>query len=121
VPLGATQMMAMIKKSVRRYHARSARISLLGDNHERGNSGAHMSQQNAMDCLIIGGGPAGLTAATYLARYRRDVLLNRRRSKSRAPLCSAIPPTQPAFGTNVQFSKAKGKSVACERPVRRSC
>jgi thioredoxin reductase (NADPH) len=34
-----------------------------------------MSQQNTMDCLIIGGGPAGLTAAIYLARYRRDVLV----------------------------------------------
>jgi thioredoxin reductase (NADPH) len=27
------------------------------------------------DCAIIGGGPAGLTAATYLGRFKRDVVL----------------------------------------------
>jgi thioredoxin reductase (NADPH) len=34
-----------------------------------------MAPHPHLDCLIIGGGPAGLTAAIYLARYRRRVML----------------------------------------------
>ena len=34
-----------------------------------------MNGDKPLDCLIIGGGPAGLTAAIYLARFHLDILV----------------------------------------------
>ena len=61
------------------------------------------SEQDDLDCLVIGGGPAGLTSAIYLARYRRNVMVIDSR-ESRAAL---IPETHnyPGFAGGVSGKK----------------
>jgi thioredoxin reductase (NADPH) len=61
------------------------------------------SDQHDLDCLVIGGGPAGLTSAIYLARYRRNVMVIDSR-ESRAAL---IPETHnyPGFADGVSGKK----------------
>ncbi len=46
-----------------------------------------------VDCLVVGAGPAGLVAATYLARYRREVCVvdSGNSRASRIPLSRNVP------------------------------
>ena len=60
-----------------------------------------------LDCLIVGEGPAGLTAATYLTHYRRRILLIDA-GESRAPLI----PESPLIPA-VRASTARRSSRAC--------
>lgn len=78
------------------------------------------SDVSEIDCLIIGGGPAGLTAAIYLARYRRRaVVLDSRESRA-----ALIPETHnyPGFPKGIAgpellrslVKQAQARPAACE-------
>jgi thioredoxin reductase (NADPH) len=66
-----------------------------------------------LDCLIVGGGPAGLTAAIYLARFHLDILVVDG-GKSRA---SWIPCTRNVSG----FPEGIGGSELLERMREQAC
>ena len=70
-----------------------------------------------MDCLVIGGGPAGLTAAIYLARFRRRCLL----VDAEASRASWIPVSHnlPAFPQGIAGAGAAGTHARPGHPLRR--
>ena len=77
-----------------------------------------MSRPELLDCLIIGGGPAGLTAATYLARYRRrPLLVDAGRSRARLIPASHNAPGFP-FGVAGNELLARFRTHAQEHGVR---
>ena len=73
-----------------------------------------MTERDAdLDCLIVGGGPAGLTAGIYLARFRRRAKIIDAGS-SRAAL---IPrshnfPGRASLSTNTSTSLSESASAA---------
>lgn len=70
-----------------------------------------MEESKPWDCLVIGGGPAGLTAALYLARFRRRVLLiDARRSRA-----AMIPKTHNLPGFPDGISGSDLLSRLCEQ------
>src|SRR5688572_6394811 len=76
-----------------------------------------MPDSEPIDCLVVGGGPAGLTAATYLARYRRrPVLVDAGRSRARLIPASHNAPGFP-FGVAGNELLARFRTHAQEHGV----
>jgi thioredoxin reductase (NADPH) len=48
---------------------------MAGEQANRGSAAAGDGGDAVLDCIVIGAGPAGLTAATYLERFHRDIVV----------------------------------------------
>ena len=82
-----------------------------------------MREENLLDCLVIGGGPAGLTAAVYLARYRRRVLVVDA-GKSRAgciPRSRNVPGFPEGIAGRDLLARLREHAQQYEVPMEQSC
>lgn len=74
------------------------------------------ARTDPLDCLVVCAGPAGLTAAIYLARYRLSVEIIDA-GKSRAALIPArtiMPAILAAFSVATRRSKRHAGDLCCD-------
>lgn len=76
-----------------------------------------------LDCLIVGAGPAGLTAATYLARYHRDfVVVDAGKSRARwIPESHNCPGFPFGVGGNELLAKLREQAIGYGASIEQGC
>jgi len=82
-----------------------------------------MTDTDLLDCLIIGGGPGGLTAATYLVRYHRRILvLDAGKSRARwIPTSHNAPGFPRGIEGHTLLAQQREQAVGYGAPIEDAC